>query len=87
MAIEFEVFALSYEAALSIEYFLSWYVDGIFVEPVPSGECCFPCFPLSESLEVSNPLLSVLLEVDNIARLKDSIFSCESDEPAALVSG
>ncbi len=87
MAIEFEVLALSYEAAFSIEYFFPWIMECIFVEPVPPRECCFPCFPVSEFLEVSNPLLSVLLEIDNIARLKDSILPGESDEPAALVSG
>ncbi len=87
MAVELEVLALSYEAALSIEYFLPWYMECIFVEPIPTGECCLPCFPVSEFLEVSNPLLSVLIEIDNIARLKDSILSSESDEPAALVSG
>ncbi len=87
MAIEFEVFALSYEAALSIEYFLPWYMDGIFVEPVPAGEGILPGIPISELLEVCDPLFAILLQVYYISCLKDSILSSESDEPASLVSG
>ncbi len=86
MAIEFEALALSYEAALSIEYFLSWYMDGIFVEPVPTGEGILPSIPISEFLEVCDPLFAILLQVHNIPCLKDSILSSESDEPTSLVS-
>ena len=61
MAIELEVFALSYEAAFPIEYFLSWIVECIFVEPVPTGEGILPRFPISELLEVCDPLFAILL--------------------------
>ena len=87
MAIELEVLALSYEAAFSIEYFLSWCMECIFVEPVSTGEGILPGIPISELLEVCDPLFAILLQVHNIPCLKDSILSSESDEPAALVSG
>ncbi len=87
MAIEFEVLALSYEAAFPIEYFFSWYMECIFVEPIPTGEGIFPGYSFSESLEVCDPLFAILLQVNYISRLEDSILSCESDEPASLVSG
>ena len=86
MAIEFEVLALSDEAAFSIEYFLSWSMECIFVEPIPTGEGILPGFPISELLEVCDPLFAILLQVDHISSLEDSILSCESDEPASLVS-
>jgi len=87
MAIEFEALALSYEAASFIENFLSWIMEGVFVKPVPTGEGILPCFPISELLEVCDPLFAILLQVDHISSLEDSILSRESDEPASLVSG
>ena len=87
MAIEFEALALSYKAAFPIVYFLSWLMECIFVEPVPAGEGILPGYSFSESLEVCDPLFAILLQVNYISRLEDSILSCESDEPASLVSG
>ncbi len=87
MAIEFEVLALSNKSALSIEYFLSWCMQCIFVEPIPTGEGILPCFSISKLLEVCDPLFAILLQVNHISSLEDSILSGESDEPASLVSG
>lgn len=86
VSVQFEVLACSNVTTLSIEYFVTRCVHCIFVEPIPSRECRLPYFPIAKSFEVSNPLLSVLLEVDDIACVEDLVFPGQCDEPTYLIS-